>query len=734
VCQYNLNGNRISVTDEDGNTVNTAYDQRNRVLSITQPVDASPADNLVSYFYYDEKSNRTATKNPKGNITYYVYDERDNNTEVIYPDNKNRQIHYDGNRNVDRLFNGRGQRTVLTYDLDNRLTNRSNYDGTSVVYTYTPYDSPQSMTDKTGAYTWSYSGAHQLLSSYQPVPNATVNYTYYPGSGRRWTMSVGAQTWTYIYDSDYRLWKTTQALGATTPATYLYNSASLATQMTYGSGSYVSYVYDTTGLGRILDLNYNSSSGTLTQQIEETYDYVGIPQSYGDLLIGGTGWLDTYSYDDAYRLTNEDRVGGSSGNFYNVYKYDANGNRSQVTRNLGTPSTYQVDANDKFLSGDGYSVSAANYDGDGNPLVMSTPNGTNTLVFDSENQVVSIAYGNGQTDTFRYNGANQRVEKVDKTGTTHYIYDGATIIADTSVKGSINNYYIPGVGFVSSAGVQYYYRTNIIGSNVATTDANSNLLTRTEVDAYGNETYTSGSSPTEFQFGGKEGYVTDNHSGFDMIGRRYYIPMLGQFLTQDPKGHGAGLNLYRYCDNSPLTKLDPTGLDQYVIIAGDTKWPACLAYPYYDNLASQLRDNYQDVNTYDGPDKGTVLGIMTSNVDYVIFWGHGNRNEVWFDSGTAVNKGLTVGDVLGIAAVRKACGLGKMKCIQIDECLVCGNVALRNALLTIADRVIGYEGETFNENWPHAPGIEREYTKPAPVPKALKGRLPDGPRNYKKKT
>ena len=45
------------------------------------------------------------------------------------------------------------------------------------------------------------------------------------------------------------------------------------------------------------------------------------------------------------------------------------------------------------------------------------------------------------------------------------------------------------------------------------------------------------------------------------MGARFYLPTLGRFLTQDPIGHAGGLNLYAYCDNGPLTRVDPDGKD-----------------------------------------------------------------------------------------------------------------------------------------------------------------------------
>jgi len=46
---------------------------------------------------------------------------------------------------------------------------------------------------------------------------------------------------------------------------------------------------------------------------------------------------------------------------------------------------------------------------------------------------------------------------------------------------------------------------------------------------------------------------------------RMYQPELGRFLQPDPKEFAAGdYNLYRYCHNDPVNKIDPTGLLTYL--------------------------------------------------------------------------------------------------------------------------------------------------------------------------
>ena len=48
-------------------------------------------------------------------------------------------------------------------------------------------------------------------------------------------------------------------------------------------------------------------------------------------------------------------------------------------------------------------------------------------------------------------------------------------------------------------------------------------------------------------------------SGYYNLGARYYDPLAGHFLSPDPLGHAASMDLYSFCAGDPINRFDPTG-------------------------------------------------------------------------------------------------------------------------------------------------------------------------------
>ncbi|GAP65835.1 hypothetical protein MBSD_n1126 [Mizugakiibacter sediminis] len=103
-----------------------------------------------------------------------------------------------------------------------------------------------------------------------------------------------------------------------------------------------------------------------------------------------------------------------------------------------------------------------------------------------------------------------------------------------------------------------YYHTDALGSPVAVTDANGNVIERTRYAPYGdtlNRPLHDGP--------GYIGHETDAPTGLVYMQQRYYDPILGRFLSADPvavdAGKGTSFNRYWYTRDNPYRFNDPDG-------------------------------------------------------------------------------------------------------------------------------------------------------------------------------
>jgi RHS repeat-associated protein len=142
------------------------------------------------------------------------------------------------------------------------------------------------------------------------------------------------------------------------------------------------------------------------------------------------------------------------------------------------------------------------------------------------------------------------------------IYDGA---AEYSHGG-------PG-GILSErrGGATSWYHADGLQSTRGLTSGAQTVTGSADYDAWGNPVNTAGSLPTSFLHKGGQGYQRDADSGLLLLGRRYYDPAEGRFLSRDPIGYGGkDPNLYRYAGNNPVNAGDPSGmwLDTVIDVVG----------------------------------------------------------------------------------------------------------------------------------------------------------------------
>jgi RHS repeat-associated protein len=104
----------------------------------------------------------------------------------------------------------------------------------------------------------------------------------------------------------------------------------------------------------------------------------------------------------------------------------------------------------------------------------------------------------------------------------------------------------------------YYIHTDALGSPVAMTDANRNVVERTQYGPYGEVL-----NRPEHDGPGYTGHEEDAATGLTNMQQRYDDKVIGRFLSMDPVQPdgttGASFNRYAYANNNPYRFTDPDG-------------------------------------------------------------------------------------------------------------------------------------------------------------------------------
>ncbi|MDX2066572.1 MAG: RHS repeat-associated core domain-containing protein [Fimbriimonadaceae bacterium] len=173
-------------------------------------------------------------------------------------------------------------------------------------------------------------------------------------------------------------------------------------------------------------------------------------------------------------------------------------------------------------------------------------------------KLTQITYPSTATNTFTYNGLDTRVGKVDSAGTATYKRDGDSVTAPVLDDGAAK--FTPGISERRGTTSRFTHPDRM-GSVTRQTSASQGSSASRQYDAFGNVAAVSGTWTGPFGFAGNWGYQEDGDSGLQLLGHRYYDPSTGRFLTRDPIKDGR--NWYTYCENNPLTAVDPEGLQVY---------------------------------------------------------------------------------------------------------------------------------------------------------------------------
>ena len=166
-----------------------------------------------------------------------------------------------------------------------------------------------------------------------------------------------------------------------------------------------------------------------------------------------------------------------------------------------------------------------------------------------------------------YDPYDYRIAKADTQGSKIYLLEGEHLEAVMSgsqwqakyLRGAVIDEVVNGYQFdANNIWTNYTFHHDALQSVIGLTGHDGGILQAIGYNAFGDKQWTTGVvNKNRLNFTGRK---EDTDSGLMYYRARYYDPLIGRFITEDPKGFGAGVNFYAYVQNNPINANDPTGL------------------------------------------------------------------------------------------------------------------------------------------------------------------------------
>jgi RHS repeat-associated protein len=287
----------------------------------------------------------------------------------------------------------------------------------------------------------------------------------------------------------------------------------------------------------------------------------------------------TYDYDELYRLTEVTYPGPST----TSYTYDAIGNRETMEDGSST-TTYAYDDADQLTSVAPPGQQAIEYSWDDNGNLLER--GTDTYDWDAADRMTSATVGSVTTDMV-YRGGGLRDSRTVDEDTVTFTWDVARSIPQLMDDGTLAYVYgLDRIAQVADDDTTYYYLSDGLGSVMALTDADGDVVNTYDYDVFGAVRSSTGSQPNEFRFTGEQ---WDDSASLQYLRARYYDPSIGRFLARDPIPF---LQRYAYVWNNPIRYIDPLGLK---CSKSPLDWGECVS-----DKAADIKDWGTDVYNHPG--------------------------------------------------------------------------------------------------------------------------------------
>lgn len=615
-------GDRVTVTPPAGSTATTVItDARNQPVELRQYHGATPTGVYDTTKYsYTPAGGTASITDPAGQVWQRSYDLHGRKTVDVDPDKGTTILTYNVLGQLATRKDARGTTLAYDYDVLGRKRTERLDSATGPVQAEWTYDSvdygkglPATTTRYVNGLAYS-----SKVEGYDPLGRAAGTTVTVPAS-RDEPGLAGSYSTYMAYKVDGHVDGRTYAQVADLPAesvSYTYDDLGHALTATGGyGGDTFDYVTKTeyTPYGEVartqlgddgkrvwLSRYYDIATRRLARSIVDaelpspkqsdvnyTYDPSGNITSVADKAPGQTD-TQCFRYDYLQRLTEawtptgdcaaDPSVAALGGvaPYWQSFTYDVSGNRLSQTQHAASGNTVQTSTypgagqphahslQSVATKGPGVDSSGQiTYDAAGN--VKTKPG--QALDWDAEGHLAKVTQGTNVTE-YVYDADGNRLLRRDPTGSTLYLDGQELRVTKATGKLSATRYYQHAgqtVAMRDSSGLTWLASDQQGTAQIAINSDKLQVVRRYQ-------TPFGGARGAAVTFPGEKGFVggtNDASTGLVHLGAREYDPTLGRFLSVDPV-----LNVfdpqqmagYTYADNSPITKMDPTGRNWFSIL------------------------------------------------------------------------------------------------------------------------------------------------------------------------
>ncbi len=545
---YDYRGRRDYVLDQNSEKTSYAYDDADRLISVTDAQSPTPG---VTQYGYDTESNLTSIADASNRQTVFTYDPERRLTQTKFPSLLVEGFGYDADNNLISKTDRNNQTIQYGYDALSNLLSKTYPDSSTITYTYDLASRLTQVQDPTGTYAFTYDNMNRLTVAgtdyaFDSAGNLTVQYGYDAASNRTSMTDPQSLATAYTYDVLNRL--STLAFNGQTPAFgFGYDALSRRTSLTRPNAVDTTYAYDP--ISRLTSILHKLGTTTI-DGATYTYDNAGNRKTRTDKRLNTTL---TYGYDNIYQLLSAKQGSATK----ETYTYDLVGNRLS---SLGvSPYSYNSSNELTALPSGSYT-----YDNNGNTLTDATGR---HFTWDYDNRLTQVVMpGTGGTVNFKYDPFGRRIQKAftqnGTTTTTNYVYDGPNLLETLDQSGNPLSRYTVALNIDEPlstlvSGTTDYYEQDGLGSVTSLSNSVGSLANTYTYDSYGKLTASTGTVPNPFQYSARE---FDAEIATYYHRARYYDPTIGRFISEDPIGLGGGVDFYAYVWNRPTAFTDPLGL------------------------------------------------------------------------------------------------------------------------------------------------------------------------------